>query len=239
MTDPLISYDCNCHFEQQHERHTHPAIRALERDVLGCDFGGTSWTTKAQADQIPVALDLDSDSHLLEIGAGTGWPGLYMASLTGCDVTLLDFSLEALAFSETETKKAKNARGSEIEITIVNKSIDTMLRESTKKAGTSDFITERYDVVYCAGLFDYLTDSVCNRLISLYYEWLLPGGLLMVTNVHSNNPQKIMMEYLLEWNIFARDEKKFEELNTIPVQSEIFLDETGVNVFLKMRKNEK
>ena len=100
MTDPLISYDCNCHFEQQHERHTHPAIRALERDVLGCDFGGTSWTTKAQADQIPVALDLNSDSHLLEIGAGTGWPGLYMASLTGCDVTLLDIPVNALKHAQ-------------------------------------------------------------------------------------------------------------------------------------------
>ena len=154
-----------------------------------------------------------------------------------CDITLLDFSQEALEFSEAETKKAKKARGSEIGITIVNKSIDSMLRESTKKAGTSDFITERYDVVYCAGLFDYLTDSVCNRLISLYYEWLLPDGLLMVTNVHSSNPQRYMMEYLLEWNIFARDEKKFTELNTVPVPSEVFLDGTGVNLFLKMRND--
>jgi SAM-dependent methyltransferase len=96
MTDPTTSYECQCHFEYQHERHTHPAIRALERDVLGCDFGGTSWTTKAQADQIPAALGLNTDSKLLEIGAGTGWPGLYMARLTGCQVTLLDIPVNAL-----------------------------------------------------------------------------------------------------------------------------------------------
>ena len=100
MTNPIISYECQCHFEQQHDRHTHPAIRALERDVLGCDFGGTSWTTRAQADQIPVALDLNSSSHLLEIGAGTGWPGLYMARLTGCDVTLLDIPVNALRHAQ-------------------------------------------------------------------------------------------------------------------------------------------
>jgi len=75
-------------------------MRALERDVLGCDFGGTSWTTKTQADQIPAALGLDADSHLLEIGAGTGWPGIYFAGLTACDVTLLDIPVSALRHAQ-------------------------------------------------------------------------------------------------------------------------------------------
>jgi hypothetical protein len=35
---------CQCYFETQHLQHNHPAMRELERDVLGCDFGGTSWT---------------------------------------------------------------------------------------------------------------------------------------------------------------------------------------------------
>lgn len=71
-------------------------MRALERSVLGCDFGGTSWTTQAQADVIPAALGLKPDTRMLEIGAGTGWPGLYMASISSCNVTLLDIPLSAL-----------------------------------------------------------------------------------------------------------------------------------------------
>jgi len=71
-------------------------MRALEKEVLGCDFGGTSWTTRSQADGIPAALKLDSDSHLLEIGAGTGWPGIYLAGQAGCDVTLLDVPVSSL-----------------------------------------------------------------------------------------------------------------------------------------------
>jgi len=71
-------------------------MRALERSVLGCDFGGTSWTTQAQADVIPAALGLKSGTSLLEIGAGSGWPGLYMASSSGCDITLLDIPLNTL-----------------------------------------------------------------------------------------------------------------------------------------------
>ena len=71
-------------------------MRALERDVLGCDFGGTSWTTKSQAEVIPAALGLAAGVSLLEIGAGTGWPGIYLASQTGCNVTLLDIPFNAL-----------------------------------------------------------------------------------------------------------------------------------------------
>ena len=71
-------------------------MRALEKEVLGCDFGGTSWTTRSQADGIPAALKLDPDSHLLEIGAGTGWPGIYLAGETGCNVTLLDVPVNSL-----------------------------------------------------------------------------------------------------------------------------------------------
>lgn len=87
---------CQCYFETQHLQHNHPAMRELERDVLGCDFGGTSWTTKSQADAIPAALGLKAGVSLLEIGAGTGWPGLYLAKLTDCDVTLLDIPAGSL-----------------------------------------------------------------------------------------------------------------------------------------------
>jgi ubiquinone/menaquinone biosynthesis C-methylase UbiE len=87
---------CQCYFETQHEQHSHPAMQVLERDVLGCDFGGTSWTTKLQADAIPAALGLIAGVSLLEIGAGTGWPGIYLASQTGCDVTLLDIPVSSL-----------------------------------------------------------------------------------------------------------------------------------------------
>jgi len=98
MKAPDGAVSC-CYFEQQHEQYRHPAMRALEKRVLGCDFGGTSWTTRAQADQIPGTLGLGADSHLLEIGAGTGWPGVYLARQTGCRVTLLDLPVNSLKYA--------------------------------------------------------------------------------------------------------------------------------------------
>ncbi|MBT8073172.1 MAG: class I SAM-dependent methyltransferase [Xanthomonadales bacterium] len=96
MTNPTRAPSCCCCFELQHEQHSHPAMRAVERDVLGCDFGGTSWTTKAQADRVQQSLGLAAGTRLLELGAGTGWPGIYLAGLAGCDVTMLDLPVNSL-----------------------------------------------------------------------------------------------------------------------------------------------
>jgi len=85
-----------CDFAGSYERSYLPAVKALERDVLGCDYGGTSWTTRDQASNIMSSLALNSSSSLLEVGCGAGWPGLYLSSMTGCDVTLLDMPLIAL-----------------------------------------------------------------------------------------------------------------------------------------------
>lgn len=41
-------------------------MRELEKQVLGCDFGGTSWTTRIQAEKIPAALGLRKGVSLLE-----------------------------------------------------------------------------------------------------------------------------------------------------------------------------
>jgi len=71
-------------------------MRELERTVLGCDYGGTSWTTSKQAKQIVDLLQLRPGIHLLDVGAGSGWPGLFLADKGGCHVTLVDLPLNAL-----------------------------------------------------------------------------------------------------------------------------------------------
>ncbi len=68
----------------------------VERAVCGCDFGGTSWTTRSEADEIGRRLALAPGKRLLEVGAGSGWPGLYLARTTGCDLALVDVPFEAL-----------------------------------------------------------------------------------------------------------------------------------------------
>jgi 2-polyprenyl-3-methyl-5-hydroxy-6-metoxy-1,4-benzoquinol methylase len=85
-----------CDFRETYERVRLPVMRELERRFLGGDYGGTSWTTRSQAEEIANFLQLQAGVQLLDVGAGAGWPSLFLAHATGCGVTLLDLPVNAL-----------------------------------------------------------------------------------------------------------------------------------------------
>ena len=77
-------------FEEAYLRSQSPIMKVIERRVCGCDYGGNSWTTREQADALILLLKLDSSKKLIDVGAGSGWPGIYLAKNSGCSVTLVD-----------------------------------------------------------------------------------------------------------------------------------------------------
>lgn len=64
--------------------------RTVEFDALGSDYGATGYATREQADDLGRLLELGPSSVLLDIGAGCGWPGLYLATAFGCSVISAD-----------------------------------------------------------------------------------------------------------------------------------------------------
>lgn len=84
------------HFGEQYRLRRSRVMREMERVVCGCDYGGTSWTTRPEAEQVGRLLGLCPGRCLLELGAGSGWPALFLARTTGCTVTLVDVPLEAI-----------------------------------------------------------------------------------------------------------------------------------------------
>ena len=83
-------------FAQTYARSQCPAILSVERRVCGCDYGGNSLTTRDEARQMAMLLGLQPGIRLLDVGAGAGWPGLYIAKETGCDAMLVDLPLSGL-----------------------------------------------------------------------------------------------------------------------------------------------
>jgi hypothetical protein len=86
------------------------AVLQIERAVIGGDWGAHGYTTMAQADQLGDALGLAPGKRLLDLGAGQGWPGLYLAVRRGCDVVLTDVPFEGLrlALGRAETERASD-----------------------------------------------------------------------------------------------------------------------------------
>lgn len=73
-----------------------PAAVELERAVLGSDYGANGYATVAQADRLADVLALRVGQRLIDIGSGCGWPGLYLAAKTGCDVVVADVPIDGM-----------------------------------------------------------------------------------------------------------------------------------------------
>jgi cyclopropane fatty-acyl-phospholipid synthase-like methyltransferase len=83
-------------WDEHYVRAQLPAMLSIERRVCGCDYGSNSWTTRSEAELMAALLQLQPGLRLLDVGAGSGWPGLYMAKTSGCEVILLDLPFAGL-----------------------------------------------------------------------------------------------------------------------------------------------
>src|SRR6266550_4545732 len=124
--------------------------------------------------------------------------------------TLIDFNDETLEHLRTRLNSLKAQHGRNTSVRCVKKSVQNILRESARTVERPG--SEQYDFVYCAGLFDYLPDLVCRSLTDIMYDWVAPGGLLLVTNVEPPNPRRKGMEHLLDWHLIYRTGQQFRVL---------------------------
>jgi extracellular factor (EF) 3-hydroxypalmitic acid methyl ester biosynthesis protein len=76
----------------------------------------------------------------------------------------------------------------------------------------------------------------------LLYEWVAPGGLLLTTNVDATlndlRSFRHSLDFVLDWQLIYRRSSQFSALvpNSINAESSVKSDETGINLFLELRK---
>ena len=87
-------------FDRRNRLGEAPARRQVEQAVLGSDYGATSYTTVQQVAELAERVQLGPGVSLLDLGAGTGWPGLHLATVTGCRVLLTDRPGEGLRIAQ-------------------------------------------------------------------------------------------------------------------------------------------
>jgi len=148
---------------------------------------------------------------------------------------LLDFNLETLTHAQAVIEQVKRQHQCTTQLSFLKKSVHQILKDSGKSVES----TEQYDLVYCAGLFDYLTDPVCRRLTNILYDWTAPGGTLITTNVDSSNPRRVTMDYLMEWHLMYRSGAELSALKPERAAAdscEVRADVTGVNIYSEARK---
>lgn len=179
--------------------------------------------------------------RVLSLGCGPAWEVrsfLKQSELSNqVAFTLLDFDEETLRHTSHALQQVQRQNNRSASVKLIRRSVHQLLKNSLRSDGFSG--NETFDFVYCAGLFDYLSDRTCRQLLHLFYEWLSPSGLVLVTNVTNVSPNRGSLELILDWHLNYRDAAHFKLLapENIPAEEiRLHSDDTGVNVFLEARK---
>lgn len=71
---------------------------------------------------------------------------------------------------------------------------------------------KRYDLVWAAGLFDYLSDRYAKILLKRMWDWTDEGGKIVFGNYHPSNPNRNAMEWCWEWFLNHRTKEDLQML---------------------------
>jgi extracellular factor (EF) 3-hydroxypalmitic acid methyl ester biosynthesis protein len=108
------------------------------------------------------------------------------------------FDQDARSLAEVEAAAVSNA------VQAVQGSISRLI------AGRHDFAD--FDLVYAAGLFDYLEDRAAKHLTKTMFDMLRPGGYLLVANFLPGIYDTGYMESFMGWNLIYRDRHQIAAL---------------------------
>ena len=151
------------------------------------------------------------------------------------EITLVDIEPEALYHTHKTLLEAKAYNERQTQINVYYLPLPQLFKEAIKLKGFGT-----HDLIYSAGLFDYLSDAVCRKTIAILYKLLNNNGMLVIGNVDPCNEFKYCMEYCAEWYLIYRTQANLIKLgkDAIGATLKIYCESetTGINNFLIIQK---
>lgn len=138
----------------------------IRREEFGEDLGQNNWQTPAELETFASQLELQPGSHLLDVACGAGGPGLYVARVSGCDLTGVDREPSGLV----------NARR-------IAKETGLAGRARFVQADASEplpFSEGSFDAILCLDALNHLPGRA--GVFADWWRLLVPGGRLLVTD---------------------------------------------------------
>lgn len=112
---------------------------------------------------------------------------------------------------------------------------------SLENANAFQFRTDKkYDLIWSAGLFDYLENRIAALLIKKVWRYLKDDGQMIFGNFSPDNPTKTGMELVGHWKLIHRSAHELIDIvNQAKVDYsslEIEAEDLGINLFCVIRK---
>jgi len=161
-------------------------------------------------------------------------PELTEEETTKITFVLVDQELEALLNAKREILSQCLLHQKSINIEFAPQDIRGIIEGSLPEALSQG----NFDLIYSAGLFDYLLEAPAKLLSMNLLELIKQGGKLLIGNFHPDNPTKTISEFSVNWKLYHRSEE--EMLKLIPdgavKEKKLIFDDSNIEIFIEATK---
>ncbi len=95
-----------------------------------------------------------------------------------------------------------------------------------------------YDLIYSAGLYDYLDVKLSKLLTRELFKSLKPGGRLIIGNFSSKNPEKVFLDLMLDWFLLHKSDDEMKVIAPEGAEVKLQHDPNNVIVYMTIIKKE-
>jgi extracellular factor (EF) 3-hydroxypalmitic acid methyl ester biosynthesis protein len=144
--------------------------------------------------------------------------------------TLLDLDSEALEHAEIAIRKISSEMKKEATIEFVN--------EGVREIITGRLVLPPQDLIYSAGLFDYLDNTVSKVLVERLYNMLAPKGKMIIGNYTPKNPTKPLCHFMTNWHLIHKTEAEMRVWASDCPDSKVSViyDPSEINAFIVLER---
>jgi hypothetical protein len=208
--------------------------RSLSRVLLDSDAGqAVRHRVRYLAGKIKAAaarVGPHRPARILSVAAG---PAMELQQILRTDPALLRAGRAEIALLDQDASALRHAReqigaraaqaGVEVTLRCLNTSIKTVIAEG---------LDGSYDLIYSAGLFDYLQNRTARAAGARLVQALAPGGHAVIGNFGTANPTRPLLELILDWPLLHRSASDLRQLfGGIGTGITVEHEATGVNLF--------
>jgi SAM-dependent methyltransferase len=117
------------------------------------------------------------------------------------------FKGEFVAFDQDPASCAEVARAQAgARVRVVNQGVRDLL------SGPTAAELGHFDLIYSAGLYDYLPETLARRLTARLLQMLRPGGRLLIANFVPSGSGRGYMELFMDWELVVRNEAALRDI---------------------------
>src|SRR5215469_5852182 len=208
--------------------------RSLSRVLLDSDAGqAVRHRVRYLAAKIKAAaarVGPHRPARILSVAAG---PAMELQQILRTDPTLLQAGRAEIALLDQDATALRHA-SEQIAARAAQASVGVTLRclNTSIKMVIAEGLNGSYDLIYSAGLFDYLKNRTARAAGARLVQALTPGGHALIGNFAVANPTRPLMELILDWPLHHRSASDLHQLfGGIGADLAIEQEATGVNLF--------